>query len=70
MRCGLCSFEFNECDTQGSCRGCLGFGSCNMAKCPRCGYEVPREPEWTKKIIQHFGKGKLTWKSLKEHMKF
>ena len=65
MRCGLCSFEFNECDTQGSCRGCPGFGSGDMAKCPRCGYEVPRESEWIAQLTDCFGKERRkSWKKL------
>ena len=56
MKCGLCSWEFDEDSAQTSaCSGCLKLSDCRMIKCPKCGYEVPREPDWIKNV---FGKVK------------
>lgn len=50
MKCGFCGFEFNVREAQRSCRGCVFFSSCNLVKCPNCGYEIPEEPVLIKKI--------------------
>lgn len=53
MRCGLCSWEFDEDSAQNSsCAKCLKLGDCRMIRCPRCGYEVPAEPNWIKNVLR------------------
>jgi hypothetical protein len=49
MICGLCGYEFTEDQAQAACEGCP-MGSCNLLCCPRCGYEMPREPRWIKRL--------------------
>jgi len=52
MKCGLCSWEFDEDEARSSaCSGCLKIVDCHMIKCPKCGYEVPEEPKWIKNIL-------------------
>ena len=59
MKCGLCQFEFNEDSAaKSACKGCLKFGTCRLVKCPKCGYEMPPEPKWIKKLKEKFRKGK------------
>jgi hypothetical protein len=49
MRCALCGLEFEERDVVASCEGCpMNRGSCNMLRCPNCGYENPAEPQLLK----------------------
>ncbi|MFC1576820.1 hypothetical protein ACFL42_01715 [Candidatus Omnitrophota bacterium] len=50
MKCALCSFEFCEKQAERSCCGCFRSGGCSMIRCPRCAYEVPRVPEWLKRM--------------------
>lgn len=50
MKCALCGFEFNEKEAQRACSGCVLIKSCNLVKCPNCGYESPLEPRFIKKI--------------------
>jgi rubredoxin len=51
MRCALCGLEFNERDAVASCEGCpLKSGSCNMLRCPNCGYENPGESQLLKMV--------------------
>ncbi|MFZ2654558.1 MAG: hypothetical protein WAX69_06540 [Victivallales bacterium] len=50
MRCSLCGNEFDENSAASSCEGCIMAKKCRMVKCPNCGYETPKEPEWIKRI--------------------
>lgn len=50
MKCPLCGLEFKEDDGQAACKGCLMAKSCNLIKCPNCGYEVPKESGIIKKL--------------------
>ena len=45
MKCSLCGLDFQEAEGQATCDGCAMARSCNLIKCPNCGYEVPREPK-------------------------
>lgn len=57
MRCDFCGHEFKEEEGLQGCGNCpLGSG-CGMVKCPRCNYEMPREPNWIKKIKKALHKG-------------
>lgn len=42
MKCPLCSCEFDEPD-RSKCTSCGRFSSCNLQRCPKCGYEIPPE---------------------------
>ncbi len=50
MKCPLCGMEFNPEHAQKACAGCPLAKGCNLVKCPNCGYEVPKEPEFIKKL--------------------
>lgn len=50
MKCSLCGFEFSEKNAQKACSGCIITKSCNLVKCPNCGYESPVESKLIKKI--------------------
>ena len=52
MTCGFCGKDFDEKDAGTSCDGCVMNFNCKMIKCPNCGYEIPREPAWLKKILK------------------
>lgn len=50
IECPMCSHRFEEAEGVACCESCpLGKG-CNLLKCPRCGYEIPREPRLVKAI--------------------
>jgi hypothetical protein len=46
VRCGFCGDEFVEDPAQLACRSCPVARGCGLARCPRCGYENPKEPGW------------------------
>ena len=50
MKCAVCTCEFDEDDARHACSGCVKSGGCVRIKCPRCGYEVPPEPRWIKRL--------------------
>jgi rubredoxin len=50
MRCSLCGFIFNEKEAESGCKGCGLVKSCELVKCPNCGFEMTPEPKWAKKI--------------------
>ena len=50
MKCPLCGFEFTEEEGKGACGGCPLAHGCSMRRCPSCGYEVPAEPAWLKRL--------------------
>ena len=50
MKCALCGLEFDEKEGQRACTGCIMAKSCNLIKCPNCGYESPIESKLIKKI--------------------
>ncbi len=54
MRCDFCGYEFKEEDGIQGCRNCPMGSGCNMVKCPRCNYEIPKEPLWIKKLKKWF----------------
>jgi rubredoxin len=56
MRCDFCGYEFDEEDGIQGCRNCPMGSSCNMVKCPRCNYEIPKEPSWIKKLKKWFAR--------------
>jgi Fe2+ transport system protein FeoA len=43
MKCAFCDFEFDEASALRCCKGCALFGGCQKVRCPKCGYESPRE---------------------------
>jgi len=50
MKCAFCGCEFDETQAVRACRGCALFGGCEKVKCPRCGYEAPKEPRLVKMV--------------------
>ena len=50
MKCPLCGLEFKEEDGQAACKGCPMARSCELIKCPNCGYEIPKESALIKKL--------------------
>ena len=50
MKCQLCGLEFKEEDGRATCKGCTLSRSCGLIKCPNCGYEIPREPDFIKSL--------------------
>ena len=50
MICSLCGFRFDEDTARSACSGCGLVKRCGLARCPRCGFEMPREPAWLKKL--------------------
>ena len=59
MKCSFCSYEFDEKHALSSCAGCSKLSNCTTIKCPRCGYKVPPEPKWLKRIFNIFNKEKV-----------
>ena len=43
MKCPLCGCRFSEDEAEVACRGCPLAGNCGMARCPNCGYDIPKE---------------------------
>ncbi len=56
MRCDFCGYEFKEEDGKRGCQSCPMSAGCQMVKCPRCNYEIPRSPEWLRKLEKLFAK--------------
>jgi len=51
-RCALCGHEFDETESAPACAACaIGKGGCGLIRCPSCGYEWPREPEWVSRLF-------------------
>lgn len=50
MKCSLCGLQFREETARSACRGCGLVRKCELVKCPNCGFEMPCEPEWLKRI--------------------
>jgi len=50
MICPYCRKEFSASDSKKECRSCSSFGGCQKVKCPYCGYESPREPEFVETL--------------------
>jgi len=46
MICPFCRKEFSAENAGKECRSCTSFGGCRRVKCPYCGYESPREPDF------------------------
>ncbi|MCX7771992.1 MAG: hypothetical protein N2376_02635 [Clostridia bacterium] len=58
MECSFCGLSFEESESRPSCAGCPMHKVCNKVKCPRCGYEMQKEPALIKflrkrKVIPH-----------------
>jgi len=50
MECPFCGYRFDENSTGDTCQGCPLHDKCNLAKCPNCGYEMPRESRLLKAL--------------------
>lgn len=55
IKCALCGFEFDENSAKKSCERCILKNNCSLLRCPNCGYEIPDEPQWIKKIKKILG---------------
>jgi len=56
MRCDFCGYEFKEEEGIQGCKNCPMGSGCNRVKCPRCNYEIPKEPQWIKKLKKWFSR--------------
>jgi rubredoxin len=52
VKCSFCGYKFDEEKADLSCKGCFMTKGCRLIKCPNCGYEMPPEPKWLKKILE------------------
>jgi hypothetical protein len=52
MKCSLCGFEFEQKEARTACAGCLLSKTCELARCPNCGFEMPLEPGWIKRLFK------------------
>lgn len=43
MKCGFCGYEFEAEAGSTNCPGCPLRGHCGYIRCPRCGFDNPRE---------------------------
>jgi DNA-directed RNA polymerase subunit RPC12/RpoP len=43
VRCDLCGYRYRLDRAERGCDGCPLSGSCELVKCPNCGYETPRD---------------------------
>lgn len=52
MKCELCGREFRPEEAAVVCKSCptLMSGSCNLVRCPNCGYEMVGEPRLLKTL--------------------
>jgi len=57
IKCSFCGFLIDEQIAQRGCTGCPFKGNCKNIKCPNCGFEMPEEPKWIKKLKRLGEKG-------------
>lgn len=50
MKCTLCGCNFDETRASKACECCPVSHSCDLVKCPQCGFEMPVEPAWIRKL--------------------
>ncbi len=63
MKCALCGVDFNAEYSEKSCENCSIFGSCDLVKCPFCGYEnIPQKNLKKNKTHNKNQKKKVTLK--------
>jgi|GEM_PF-2270871 adenine-specific DNA methylase len=55
-RCPMCGLEFEPGCSETLCSNCTVFRSCKRVRCPRCGYELPREPRFVVWLRTHLWK--------------
>lgn len=58
MICPFCRQEFAAKQAEKGCRSCSSFGGCQKVKCPFCGYESPKEPDFFEKIRKFMNRTK------------
>jgi len=44
IKCGFCGHEFDEKDGVAACGCCPLHITCDKSKCPKCGFEISKEP--------------------------
>lgn len=50
--CGLCGFTFTHGDQ--ACGSCALGAGCALVRCPRCGYQFPRESYLFESLLRWF----------------
>lgn len=50
MKCSFCGFVFDDADARRQCQGCLIVSGCRSVRCTRCGYEMPEELGFLKRL--------------------
>ncbi|MFQ6126844.1 MAG: hypothetical protein ACE5R6_19880 [Candidatus Heimdallarchaeota archaeon] len=41
MKCSLCGLEFSADQGRAACASCVLVRTCNLIRCPNCGFEMP-----------------------------
>lgn len=59
MKCSLCGFDFDEKIMPSGCDKCAIkiTSTCNMARCPNCGFEMPKESQMGR-LLKKLRRGK------------
>lgn len=50
IKCSFCGYSFSNADVIESCAGCPLKRTCNKYKCPKCGFEIPKQTKIAKII--------------------
>ena len=50
MKCTMCGYQFAQKSGKAACKSCPLSTGCGMVCCPNCGFEIPVEPKWLKKL--------------------
>lgn len=66
MKCAFCDFEFDEASAVKACQACSMFGGCQKVRCPKCGYESPRETRMVR-WIRSWGRRRHRHRGNREH---
>jgi rubredoxin len=52
VKCTMCGYQFEQKAGQSACKNCPMAGGCgDLVCCPNCGFELPVEPKWIRKVI-------------------
>jgi hypothetical protein len=56
VTCGFCRTTFLEDRGQATCEACPLSKACGFVRCPECGYENPRAPQWLETVRRWVGR--------------
>ncbi len=56
MTCAYCHTVFDEKTSRLACSACVVSEGCRRLRCPECGYEMPEEPAFVKRLRAWWGK--------------